>query len=82
MIDKWFFSAIEIVSCGLFYFHDVAISYLLYELINLVKCPPLKKLTSPVYKYYKIVQDGQKYNICGISQKTKCTSNLVSHLQA
>ncbi len=32
MIDKWFFSAIEIIS--LYDFHDVSITYLLYALIN------------------------------------------------
>jgi hypothetical protein len=56
MIDKWLFSAIEIV-------HP-------------------QKVTSLVYKYYTKVQDGHKCNSCGITKKTKCTSNLINHLQS
>ena len=41
-----------------------------------------KKQTSLVYKYFTKEQDGHKCNSCGVIQKTKCTSNLIGHLQS
>ena len=41
-----------------------------------------KKQTSLVYKSFTKEQDGHKCNSCGVIQKTKCTSNLIGHLQS